>query len=147
MIGTVDADSATADSQLNIGGWITGLAGAITIPGSLNGMKIQTATGTVADVTSMTQIAQFTVVDGTTWKLNIGSYNAANTEGSHEYSGNTGGAGRTVPASFTFRSHAWEAYYEVVTTTAGTTVTVNAYRGSDANRLSSFEIILLTALN
>ena len=31
----VDAPSATASNQLNIGGWITGAAGAITVPGSL----------------------------------------------------------------------------------------------------------------
>jgi hypothetical protein len=31
----IDAASATADGQLNIGGWITGDAGAITIPGTV----------------------------------------------------------------------------------------------------------------
>ena len=31
----IDAPSASASNQLNIGGWITGAAGAITVPGSL----------------------------------------------------------------------------------------------------------------
>ena len=36
IIGSsVDAPSASASNQLNIGGWITGAAGAITVPGSL----------------------------------------------------------------------------------------------------------------
>jgi hypothetical protein len=44
-----DAGSATADYQLNIGGWITGLAGAITIPSTLSvgGDVSNTSTGSV----------------------------------------------------------------------------------------------------
>jgi len=64
----IDAPSATANNQLNIGGWITGAAGAITVPGSLTTAGFTStgiddnATGTKLTIsdTTITGVGAFT---------------------------------------------------------------------------------------
>ena len=70
----IDAASATADNQLNIGGWITGAAGAITIP---NKLTVSAADG----VRDADYVAAFTNLEATASR-NFGVTIQAGTNGS-----------------------------------------------------------------
>ena len=110
---------------------------------SVNNMLIKTATGIVPNATVFTEIASFQLSNRAVFKLIIGSDVGGNTVGVNEYIGSTGGIAGYVENTTTYRSHAWEAYYEVLVGTDDI-VHVNATRGSDAARLSVYKILLIS---
>ena len=73
----IDAPSATASNQLNIGGWITGAAGAITVPGSLTTAGFTStgiddnATSTAITIDSSENVGIGGASDGSDLHLNI----------------------------------------------------------------------------
>ena len=71
----VDAPSASASNQLNIGGWITGAAGAITVPGSLTTAGF-TSTGIDDNATSTKLTVADTGIDATTHITSTGMFKA-----------------------------------------------------------------------
>ena len=142
--GLTERMRITYDGKVGIG--TTSPGAKLEVVGSVNatnynGMIVHTATGTVADVTDYTQIAAFQLSDRATFKLIIGSDIASNTVGVNEYVGSTGGVAGYVNNIYTYRSHAWEAYYQV-TVGSNDIVNVTAKRGSDNTRLSVYKILL-----
>jgi len=136
--GAATAVTINADNSVS-------LTTPVTNSSTYNGMKVQTASGTVANVTTFTQVAQFTgITRGTAFKLTIASGVWQNTQGYDEYIGYTGGTVTTPAPSVTYRAHAWDAYYQLVRDDSAETITINAYRGTDPSRLANFKIILLT---